>query len=272
MKRQFLFLPCLLISFSIVGQHAPSGAESEGLGGIKTSIEGRTAAMGNISGLASEKHSTLQLSSSVPFGFYQAMSNQANIIYPFQKGVGLLKFSRFGNQYFNINTASAGFTHRIDQVSLGITANCHRFSIQENLNSLALSLDFGGQTRIYKKLLLGAQVTNFSLSKISQSVKNRIETQIALGLKWETFDNLNLYSEIDKVAGFSTQTRIGLDYKVTKIIRLRTGVSTKPNRFHAGTSIIHGRYALDYAVSNHPTLGLSHFLTIGYLFHEKPSR
>lgn len=270
MKRHFLILPCLLFSYSIVGQYAPSGAESEGLGGIKTSIEGRTSALGNISGLASEKSKTLQLSSSVPFGFYQAMSNQADVIYPFQKGVGLAKFSRFGNQYFNVNTLSAGFAHRIDQVSLGLTANCHRYAIQENLNSLAFSLDFGGQTRIYKKLLFGAQVTNFSLSKIARSVTNRIETQIALGLKWEAFDNLNLYTELGKVAGFSTQTKVGIDYKVTKIIHLRTGISTQPNRFHAGTSIRHGAYALDYAVSNHPSLGLSHFLTIGYTFHEKP--
>lgn len=272
MKRHFLTLPYLLFSFfSILGQHTPSGAVSEGLGGITTSLEGKAAAMSNISGLASEQNKSLLLSNSVPLGFYQAMTNQANFIYPFQKGVGLLKFSRFGNNYFNINTLSTGFAHQIDLIKLGLTANCHRYAIQEHLNSLAFSLDFGGQAHIYKNLLFGAQVSNFRLSVISQSVKNRIETRLALGLKWKTYENLSLYSELGKEAGFAAETKVGIEYKVSNIIQLRTGISTQPNIFHAGTSIKHGSYILDYAVSNHPILGLSHFLTIGYSFHEKSS-
>jgi hypothetical protein len=272
MKRHFLILPYLLLSFfPILGQHTPSGAIGEGLGGITTSLEGKAAAMSNISGLALEQNKSLLLSSSVPFGFYQAMTNQANFIYPFRKGVGLLKFSRFGNHYFNINTLSTGFAHQIDLVKLGLTANCHRYAIQENLNTLVFSLDFGGQAQIYKNLLFGAQISNFRLSAISQSVKNRIETRLALGLKWKTYENLSLYSELGKETGFATETKVGIEYKIGNILQLRTGISTQPNMFHAGTSIKHGAYKLDYAVSNHPILGLSHFLTIGYTFHEKPS-
>ncbi|PWJ60255.1 hypothetical protein CLV98_101436 [Dyadobacter jejuensis] len=176
---------------------------------------------------------------------------------------------RFGDQLYNEVHLGIGVGHKLDWASLGVKVNY--LQVAYNLPSWvssqqAVSVELGGIIELSNQLCLGAHIYNLLQGSFSGAVGSRLPTVLKLGGRYRPIEELSLVSEINKNSTHPLVFKVGLDYRVFKVLSLRTGLSSGPMTQHFGAGFRLEAFRFDYAVHSHPHLGWSQHLSLGYLF------
>jgi hypothetical protein len=76
--------------------------------------------------------------------------------------------------------------------------------------------------------------------------------------------NMDIFKDID----FPAELRVGIEYRILNRLALRTGMTTQPDNFSAGLGLSFSYFAVDYAMTSHPDLGITH--QFGIQFQLRP--
>lgn len=264
-------MPTLLLPLSLVAQTAvlsPVGARSWGIGNAMTAIPDELSFFYNPAGLSFAEQNFVN--SSFDSRFAIAGLSTASLSTSFQTGAGLTLAAgaeRFGDRLYSENKAGLAISKNTGLVSLGAKVS-YLGSYAENITSSATLLtEFGVMAKLHSKLNMGFHAINLTGAKLSGGQK--LPTTLRLGLAFIPIAQVIISAESAYTKEQKPFLKAGLEYALKENLFLRTGINTQIKTNHFGIGYGYKQWQLDYAVNTHPTLGLSHHVSLNLFWNKK---
>ncbi|OFY66878.1 MAG: hypothetical protein A3H98_13990 [Bacteroidetes bacterium RIFCSPLOWO2_02_FULL_36_8] len=286
-KKPFLTLALLFYfstKFFAANENFPIGARSWGMGNTSVTLSDEWAAFNNIGTTADLTQISGAYFYENRFGLPELTTQASAFIFPHPLlGNFSLSYQRFGDKRYNDQKIGIGYARNVAGIRFGFVADF----LQTNVNlseqgegmqtKNSTVFEFGISTVFIKKIIVGAQVYNFSQTKLAYyetlNLNEYIPTIIRSGVAYTPIDKLIISVEAEKDLDHPSNYKAGIEYKIISALALRTGISTQPEMGYYGIGIILKMFQLDYALNVHDKLGISHHASVslrfGTLFQDK---
>lgn len=175
--------------------------------------------------------------------------------------------SRLGDELLNHTRIEVGFAYKIRNVSLGGGLGYHQMYVSEHGTGKSMTLQFGGTAQLTPKLKFGAHAYNLSRSKIGKESSLYYPVWMRAGFSYLPIKQIICIAELEKDSRYAPNAKIGVEYNLKERLCFRTGINTLPSNGFAGLGVQVKEFRLDYGVSFHSRLGLTHF--VGLVFEAK---
>ncbi|MEN7549839.1 hypothetical protein AAG747_18080 [Rapidithrix thailandica] len=256
----------LLFATYLQAQQMPvsAGAESRALGHVRVSVDNVNNVLNNPSLLGQAKKIQFSANYQNLFSssFLHAISATAQGVF-FKGGWGVA-WQRFGSALYSEHRLSWGYGHQLEGVSLGVSGQYLQMQAQGERSFGAFLANAGVMTRLYPKLALGAVFHNIFQAKAGENLSQQIPSFIAIGLLYQPYDKVRIHTEIEKELLSKVALKAGLAWEVLPALDLRAGFVTEPFLTSLGLGLRSGAFLIDYGVSLHPMLPLSHALSLSF--------
>jgi len=191
-----------------------------------------------------------------PFGIKELATGYLAYNEPTSFGNFGLGFMTYGFELYKENKFQLAYSNRItSNVSFGVSVFYQTVNILNYGNAGTFNISLGGIYKLTQKFSLGFALQNplrFSNSKIE------LPLQYTFGTSYEVIDKTYLTLAIQKELDFPFSVHFGIEYPIVKYFILRFGIQNEPNLYSAGLGINYSYFRLDYAVTTHQDLGLTH--------------
>ena len=260
MKLNNKFLLLLLISSHLCfGQSLP-GARQVALAHSEISYSSDPFSLfNNPAGLSllSQREIGLYYSPS-PFGVSEMSNAYGAFAEPTVYGTFSAGFSIYGFELYKQTQIAVGYGRKIyDNFYIGGTLIYQNLSIKNYGTKGSVYFNAGGIANITDKLGFGFAVENLTRTTVSEDA-NQIPTVFWGGFHLKVIKEFILSAALSKEVGYNPSIRLGAEYSLLDYINLRFGTHNEPNSFTGGFGVIYEFMQVDYAVSSHPDLGLTH--------------
>jgi hypothetical protein len=243
----------------------PIGARAWGIGNATVTLRDEWSLFNNIGGAAGIQTITGAVFFENRFGLKSFNTVAAAFVLPTKgNGAAGLSFRRFGDELYNEHLAGLGYSHKINNVTLGLQVNYMQTAVSDLGARHAFTINFGGVAEIIPQLVFGAHILNLNQAKMAEYSDERIPTIVKAGLSYRPLKQLMLNVETEKDIDHKASLKAGVEYKIIEKVSLRTGISTEPYITYFGAGFVHRRLRFDYAVSTHPKLPWSNHLSLSY--------
>lgn len=246
------------------------GARAGGMGYNAACLQDDWSLFNNVAGLSFVKKATLSSSYDARPQLQGAnrMAFVANL--PVSIGTGALGFYKFGDDVYNEQKASLGFSNRLGLASLGASINYLQFQALGFGTKSLLTLNLGGIVSLTPDFFIGAHIQNVNQPVLSESTQERVSTLLTLGLGFAPTEKVWLGSEVQKEIENKSVYKLGVEYKPVKKFAIRTGFNLRPDKLFAGLGFISHRLTIDYSYEYAPSgLGSSHQASLAYQLKTK---
>jgi hypothetical protein len=244
---------------------APLGARANGLGGTAVTLTDMWAISNNVAGLAGADKREIGVFAENRFGIKAFNTGAFAAAWPISKlGTAGLDATRFGDDLYSRTRVGVGLGKKLGFVSLGLKVNMIQTSIQELGSDQAVSVDFGGQVDLMKKLVFGAHIFNINQAKMAEYQDERYPTVMKAGLSYRPFERLMVNLEAEKELDYKAEVKAGIEYFLMEKVAVRTGFNTRTQRANFGAGVYFKSFKLDYALGSSNTLGLSNHLSLSW--------
>ncbi|MBS4015195.1 MAG: hypothetical protein KGZ86_01995 [Candidatus Latescibacteria bacterium] len=264
--KKIIVLSLVIVSFSFaIFEDLESGARAEGMANAFTAISNDPSAIQyNPAGL-------VQVNNLSAMSFYKLLYGGIgvnlhhfclNVAYPINEKAGVVGI---GLQEMGISlhsekvlTLSHSF-NLIRDISFGYNIRGYQLSQTDFGSGIAFGIDFGILTRIYKRWQYGFYVRNINSPKMGQDVKYNLPRVINVGIAYRPTLGINSTFDISKEVGKPTRIAVGQEFQIIEdYLTVRAGIQTEPIRFGFGLRSGMKNIYLDYALTTHAELPLTH--------------
>jgi hypothetical protein len=235
-------------------------------------------------------HSDVALSNDVfalfsnPAGLSQIKSSEFGIFYspsPFdlkELANGFLAYTQptaignlsigamvYGFDLYKENRIIIGYSNHISKnMIIGITTFYHSVSIKRYGSESQFNFSLGGLFFLDQNFSLG-----FSLHNPLRFSENAIElsSSYKMGITYKPIKKTSLNFALSKDIDYPFSFHFGVEYPLVKFLDIRIGIQNEPNLYNGGIGINYSFFRLNYTVSSHQELGLTHQfdLIIGFI-------
>lgn len=216
----------------------------------------------NPAGLASYHKLSLSMFISRPYNLPELTIGSLALSWP-RSWIDLgLASQSYGNDLYrelSFGLAAAKEIHSGFYLGLAIWYN--NLAIKNYGSDYTLSIDIGTQVRLNENLSWAASVFNINRAAIGRD-KELLPQIFVAGVNVRPVSALQLNVDLYKDVRFPQELRIGAEFKTLPGLYLRTGVNTQSTNFSVGFGIDYRFFELDYALTNHLVLGITHLITL----------
>jgi hypothetical protein len=196
--------------------------------------------------------------SPAPFGFKELANGFIAYNEPFKFGSLSFGAETYGFELYKENKILFGFSHNfLNKFFVGIVLNYHTVSIKKYGSKSVFYFNLGGLAYITTELRWGFFVYNINRTSFVDE-DDQIPETFNSGFSYNLIPELSLNFAVEKDIRYTASLRFGIDYYIINNLSIRTGFSNEPSTFSAGVGINYSFISFDYAVYNHPDLGLTH--------------
>jgi len=245
------------------------GAPAAGCAYASSCTRDEWALFNNVAGLADVKNTTAAFTyNAVPsFKLFNRMA--AAVTLPVRFGVAGFGVYRLGNNLYNEQLLTAGFSNTLGLASLGIRINYVQYSAAGFGTKGAFSLNFGGIATLTPALSLGAHIINLNQPMLSKADQERLPTIVCAGICLKVSAQTRITTEVEKDLDYPLLWKTGLEYRFQKKVFFRTGFALHPNAGFFGLGFKPKTLSIDYAFQYTGSRGAHHEATVGYGFNKK---
>lgn len=268
--RKFHWLFVLLFFVLQVNAQDPSlgiGARNSSMGGSSVTLTDEWSIFNNPGNLGLVQSTSIFYSYQNRYNVEAFQVLAAGLVIPFEKfttGVGVF---REGDQFFNRQLIKIGISNTLQMVTLGGSLSYYQNYI-EGIGSKGTALfDFGGQVNVIPNLAFAANISNIFQADISESIP--LVTVMRAGFSYRPAKNVTLLTEIEKNIDHKEQLKMGLEYLLTQIVALRTGIATSPASPSFGFGLKPAYFTIDYSFTQRNPIGTIHEFSLGYQLKRK---
>ncbi len=257
----FLIYSSLYASFEDLINSARAAAMGEAFVGLANSSQ---AIFINPAGLAELKSLELSAFYFRPFGIKELGYTAIAMTRPCRYFVPGLAIQQYG--YSNYHETSLNITLSKTSrrnFSYGATFRLMHLMIKNYGSTFTAGFDLGLIIHANEKTAFGFVIKNINQPQIGQ-IKERIPPILVSGICIKPFPQMFLTCDLYKHFDFPIDLRTGLEYKLSNFLILRGGVSSEPSRFSLGFGLQFHSISTDYAFVSHPTLNLTHLISISF--------
>ncbi len=181
-----------------------------------------------------------------------------------------LSFSQFG--YSAYNESKVGFSFAkvfANKVAAGLQLDyLHTGSTIENGSKGVFTFEFGIQSKVSKKMLIGFYAFNPVRSVLSDynGFTEYVPVVLRFGVAYKFSDKFSMEVEAEKDLHYDAILRVGGDYKLNERFFVRGGMSTGVVLYSIGMGTKWNGFTFDIASSYHQVLGVSPMVSLHYDF------
>ena len=210
--------------------------------------------------------------SPAPFGFKELSNGFIAYNEPLSFGSVSLGAMTYGFDLYKENRILLGYSQKIsNNFLIGLALNYHSVSIKNYGNKSVFYLNLGGLTYITPEIRWGFFIFNINRASFG-SEEEQIPTVFTTGFSYNIIPELSINTALEKDIRYTASLKFGIDYYIIDNFAIRTGFSNEPSVFSAGIGINYFFINLDYSVTNHPDLGLTHQVGILISFQKIRNR
>ena len=154
----------------------------------------------------------------------------------------------------------------ISETSIGYSLNLYHLSFHEMGNQTNVGLNAGIITVLHQRTKIGFMLTNINKPTMGKDEKHEIPQQLALGLSYIPYQGVITAIDLKKNSDGETEIRGGVEVGIHPAMTLRMGVRNNPASYSAGAGFNVMGIKIDYALSTHAKLNLTHHFAVGYVF------
>ena len=237
----------------------PIGAQTAGVGDVGVAhATGAEGLFWNPASVVFGKGASLFVAYDRPFDL-AALESQAVAVY-----------TRWGRQGFGGTYEGFGFAlyreqvfggvygvRLLDKVGLGVRVRSLALTVSGQKSRRWLVFDLGMRVLLNDVIDWGVAAWNVS------GVRTGVLGQGGqMGVNIQVVEAVCLLASVQKEAGMPTGFAVGVEHDVAKMLVLRVGIGSQPERFSAGFGLRQGWFEIDYAGVWHTLLGLSHRVSL----------
>lgn len=244
-----------------------SGARSMGMANASVSISDAWAVFNNIGALAGSDECIFGFSYLSLYGidgFNAASACMSLPVNDFNYGFGVYYF---GDAVYNESRLTAGASHQINFVSIGVSATYLRYNVLEFSSAGGFMLEVGGKAELLPGFHIAACIFNVNKGKAGGKAAPVL---MKAGVSYQPGENLMINIDLEKETTRPTALKPGIEFTLVPQIRFRSGFSTNSGSAHFGLGFRSGFVEVDYAVSNHRRLGLSNQVSANIQLRREP--
>ena len=265
----FLTLVCSN-AYSQTGTEAfPRGGRSMGMGNANVTLGDVWSIFNNVGGLAKTENTQATFSYDHRLNIDELTTLAAAAVIKGKNKAFGLGISSFGSEHFSQNQIGIGFSNQLGIASLGIKVNYLQTSIEGFGRGAAAVIEFGGVAELTPELFFGAHVYNVTRAKYGNNSDDRLPTTVKAGISYRPNSKVMVNLEAEKDILLDPLLKMGLEYNLLERVWARVGMNTQPNKFFFGVGFRPKRFHIDYALTQHPSLGNTHHFSFNYLFLNK---
>jgi hypothetical protein len=191
-----------------------------------------------------------------PYGIKELANGNFALTQPTTLGNFNIGFSTYGFELYKENKFVLGYSSKISENFLfGISSYFQTTSIKRYGSSGQFNFSLGGLFLLSPNLNLGFSLHNpirYSDSHINQPLIYN------LGVSYFPIDRTTLNFSISKEIEFPISIRFGVEYSIIENIFIRIGTHNEPNIYSGGFGINYSLFTINYAITSHQELGLTH--------------
>ncbi len=166
--------------------------------------------------------------------------------------------SIYGFELYKETKFIFGYSNKIgENFIVGGAAIYKNISIKNYGTKGVLSFNFGGIANVTEQIGLGFVIENATRSTLGNE-SNQIPTIFIGGVHFKPNKDFTFSGAIKKELGFNPSIRLGTEYSMLDFIQFRFGASNEPNNYSGGFGIVFQFLQIDYAITSHTDLGLTH--------------
>jgi len=265
MKNILILIVCVIsLSFAMF-EDLESGSRAEGMGCAFTAIaDDPSSIQYNPAGLNQINNISAMSFYKLIFGGIGINLHDAclNVAYPLPKSAGVVGL---GMQEMGISmhsekvlTLSHGFS-LVKDISFGYNIRGYSLTQTGFGSGYTFGIDFGLLTKIYRRWQVGFFVHNINNPKLGTDTKYDLPRLINFGVAYRPMMGINSALDISKEVGKPTRIMVGQELQIIEnYLTLRAGIQTEPIRFAFGLRSGMKNIFIDYAMTTHPELPLTH--------------
>lgn len=207
-----------------------------------------------------------------PFGFSELANGFFAYNEPTAIGSLALGGMTYGFQLYRENKLTLGYSFNYNNnFFAGASVNYHSVSIKNYGSTGVFYFDFGGLIYLSESFRWGFSVHNINHASFGEG-DDQIPLIMNSGFSCDIADQLSFNFSVEKDVRYNFALHAGINYDIIDNISLRSGFSDNPNSYSGGLGINYSFFSIDYAVFNHPDLGLTHQAGILISFTDKGTR
>lgn len=191
-----------------------------------------------------------------PYGIKELASGNFALTQPTALGNFNVGFSTYGFELYKENKFVLGYSNKIlENFLFGFSTYYQTTSIKRYGSSGQFNISLGGLFLLSPNINLGFSLQNplrYSGSNINQPLIYN------LGVSYFPIDLTTLNFSISKEIDFPISLRFGVEYSIFENIFIRIGTHNEPNIYSGGFGINYSLFTINYAITSHQELGLTH--------------
>jgi hypothetical protein len=223
----------------------------------------------NVAGLAKLTSIVASFTYDVQPSFKPFSKAAATFSCPVKIGVAGFGLFHFGDDLYNEQLVTLGYSSTFGLASLGVKVNYIQYNIQGFGRKAVLTASFGGIAELTKRLSLGAHVININQPKLSELDEERIPTVLIAGVLVQASDDVTITAELEKDLDHKPAVKAGIEYRILKKFFVRTGIRIQPNTGYFGFGFKPTRYCIDYSFQYNQGIGSRHQASVSYKLNNK---
>ncbi|MCX7785599.1 MAG: hypothetical protein N2201_05155, partial [candidate division WOR-3 bacterium] len=155
----------------------------------------------------------------------------------------------------------------VKDIAFGYNMRGYQLYQKDFGSGFTFGLDIGVLSRIYKRWQVGFYVHNLNKPKLGEIEKSELPQLLNFGVAYLPTYGITSAFDISKEPGKPTRIMAGQEFEIIEnYLTLRAGLQTEPIRFAFGLRTGIKNIFVDYALTTHPELPLTHNFGLQYSF------
>lgn len=267
----------VIIFFFLFHQSVVAGFEQTNLGSRPSALGGAFMGLSddcwsifyNPAGLSRINHNEAAVYYSPrPFGLNELSTTAFATNYSTKIGTFALAAKKYGFELYKEISGTLSYANSFLGINIGTGFHIHTLTIKGYGNDYTIGVDIGIMLPLAYNLLFGFSAKNINAPTIGR-MKEKLPQVFSFGTSYSPINNLFLLMDYEKEIMFDGSLKAGFEYWVFEFGVLRLGVNEKPSTISGGLGLRYSSLKIDYAIISHQELGLTHSITIGFLWGER---
>ena len=244
-------------------ENLSSGSRAIGMGSAFIAMsEGAETIFFNPAGISGNSHPTLSFFITHLFGLQELSYETISAVLPFSFGHFGIAFKSFGQTKYRENGLTLGLAARFGRwLSIGILFQTVNIQIQKYGSYTCSGIKSGIIIDFTQQISFGLTVNNFPLRICSKELLP-LSRKIMTGFCYMPIPDLTFCIELDKEHSYNVEIKGGCEIQICPLLKFRFGFGREPSYFCTGFGFSGKIFSLDYAITTHPDLGITHSASI----------
>ena len=181
---------------------------------------------------------------------------------PTSFGVFACGGARFGIPLYRETDLSVTFASVVsDRLGYGVSVQAFFLTIERYGSARTIGITGGFSYAFSEEVLFGCSARNLNAPRLGVS-REKLPQSFAFGLEYRPLRGITLDADAVREIGFPFEAHIGFACELAGCLSIMAGASDQPSTYSTGLGVSFGYLQIDYGLTAHPDLGISHHFSI----------